>query len=104
MTYIIKALKAIAGAIGWLVPSAVLEKIKGWRTMILNFFAILVGILAGFDIIPLGTAICDILNGLHIACSPADIAAAWGVFIAFLNMVVRTITDTPIGVNVDKKK
>lgn len=96
---IVSFIKLLAGPLDWLIP----EKFKGWKTVVVNFIAGLLTVLEGFDAINLFEAICNTvvwvgeLFGNAWTCSPEGAAVVWTAIITFLNMLLRALTDTPVG-------
>lgn len=74
-----------------------IDRLKGWRTVIVNFLLLFVTTLEGIDVMPLFESICAIVDSFGGNCSTTGAAAIWGSIITFLNMLLRKATTTPLG-------
>ena len=96
LSTILDVLKFIGG-----LPEFVLNllpfDLKGWRTIVINFIAALLTILEGLDFVGLFEGICNVVELFGGNCDPTGAAAVWASIITFINMVLRAITDTPVG-------
>lgn len=73
---------------------------KGWRTVVLNGILFVLGVIE--LIIQEGSGLLAMLcQYLHVGCD-GDVVGLFLAVSAFLNIILRTITDTPVAESVKK--
>lgn len=81
----------------FIIPKNIQDAIKGWRTVVINIIIGLLTALEGIDVIPLFESICAAVEMFGAECSIEGAAGVWAMIISTLNLLLRSITDTPVG-------
>jgi len=75
--------------------SKIVDKLKGWKTLIFNFLIALLALLESLDVTHVVESGCAILTNINLTCDPAVVAPAVIGFISVINMILRTLTTSP---------
>lgn len=95
---ILGVLSALAKIPDFLLPSAW----KGWRTIIFNTLSGIILALLAFDVQGFAEGVCNIISVIvhtwnaEYFCNTQGVVTTWSSITVFLNVLLRTITDTPV--------